>query len=182
MALTIVIAQQDLFNSVENTFSVFCGASLRLEHSLISISKWEAAFKKPFLSDVAKTTNELIYYIVYCMNLEKPDPLHESLLSSPSIEEVQVYMEGAHSATSFLDLAPRRQRPEIITSELVYYWMIHYNIPIKAEQWHLNRLLTLIKICSIKENPDKQKMGAQELREYNRNLNAARLAEMRGKG
>ena len=152
---------------------VYCKeCTLQLEHSLVSISKWEMKWHKPFLSDKDKTDEEMLDYI-RCMTITKNvDPLVYYGLTYENIKTVSEYIADPMTATTINEhnKAPGRG---IVTSEQIYYQMIALNIPYEFERWHLNRLLTLIKICNI-ENQPKEKMSAGKLASRNRALNAAR--------
>lgn len=157
---------------------------LIMEHSLLSLSKWEAKWEKPFLTDDNKTPDEYIDYI-RCMTITKNiDNLVYRSLSISNIESIKSYINGSHTATTIKRLygskAPRRNK--IITSELIYYWMIANNIPIECEKWNLHRLLTLISICNIENNPKKRKMSRNAILQQNRELNAARRAKYHSRG
>lgn len=148
---------------------------LHLEHSLISLSKWESKFHKPFLSKEEMSLEETIYY-TKCMTLDKNiDPKIYGRLSAENFREIAEYIKDPMTATTFgkSDSLPSR---ETITSEIIYYWMISQNIPVEFEKWHLEKLLTLIRVCSIKNSPPK-KMSKRELMERNAALNAKRWAE-----
>lgn len=183
--LTIVIPDRRLFNSDDNTFFFQKGATLTLEHSLISVSKWEAKWKKPFLDRKnAKTYEESVDYI-RCMTItQNVDPGVYMNLTNDIIDQVSDYIGDSMTATWFSEEQKSKAGPpsrEIITSEIIYYWMIANNIPHEYERWHLNRLLTLIQVCSIKNAPPK-KMTAAERNKYNSKLNAARRAKHHTRG
>lgn len=151
-----------------------------LEHSLVSLSKWESRWKKPFLSKDEKTLEETIDYI-RCMTIsQNVDPNVYDLLTASQIKQIQEYINDNKTATWFHE-EQNRQNREVVTSELIYYWMIASSIPIECQKWHLSRLLTLIKVCSIKNQPPKK----QKLTDtYRRNtaLNAARRKRLGTKG
>jgi hypothetical protein len=154
---------------------------LHLEHSLASLSKWEAMFQKPFLSSEKKTTEETIGYIrCMCLDDEAEDDVFEKL-SADNMLRINTYLEAPMTATTFrLPPGPPKTR-EIITAELIYYWMTIFNIPFECEHWHLNRLFTLIKVCNIKSSKPK-KMSRSELAEWQRSQNAARRAALGSRG
>lgn len=156
--------------------------TLQLEHSLVSLSKWEAKWNKPFLSSTDKRTAEEIQDYVRCMLINKDvDPNIFLLLPEENIKEIIDYIDAPMTATTFSN---RQDKPgkEIITNELIYYWMIVLQIPFNpCEKWHLNRLMTLIRVCSIKNAPQKT-MGANEIRNRNRALNDARRKAMHTRG
>ena len=183
---------KELWDDEKNEFVETAGISLVLEHSLISISKWEAKWHKPFLSDKAKTDEEMLDYI-RCMTMTqnvKPEVFKN--LPPDVIEEVNQYIGDPMSATTFQDNRPPEQRggmkkkEEIITSELIYYWMIAYQIPFDCQKWHLTRLMNLIKICGIKaEEQDpkaKNRMSRKEILSRNAQLNAARRKQLHTSG
>ena len=165
---------------------------LCLEHSLVSLSKWEAKFKKPYLSDTEKTDEEIMYYIK-CMTItQNVDPAVYKLLNKNDLKAINDYVMDSMTATWFSDnrkkvegQPPTPQSKEIITSELIYYWMISYQIPFECQKWHLNRLLTLIRICNVKEkqaNGKNGKMSKRDILSQNRALNAARRQRLGTKG
>lgn len=155
--------------------------TLQLEHSLVSLSKWESKWHKPFLSNNGLTDLESLDYIK-CMTITKnvnPDVyLH---LSKENVDAVIAYINAPMTATTFSDERKGRAKKEIVTSELIYYWMVAYNIPFECQKWHLNRLLTLVRVCGIKNNPPK-KRGKRETMQNNAALNAARRAKLHSKG
>ena len=156
--------------------------TLSLEHSLVSLSKWEAKWHKPYLGKEPKTVEEFIDY-VRCMTLtQNVDPNVYTVLSSRPglLAEVSAYIDESMTATTF----PKRNgspNREIITAEIIYYWMVSYNIPFECQKWHLSRLLTLINVCNVKNAPQK-KMSRQEVMARNRALNAARRKKLNTKG
>lgn len=173
--LILKIPPQETFNPVTSEFS-YCNKeyTLKLEHSLISISKWESKWEKPFLSDDAKTTEEFLDY-VRCMtiNSDIPDDIYK-LLTTEDIAKIAAYIKKPMTATVVKDRRPNKgASAEIPTSELIYYWMVSNQLPFDVcEKWPLNRLLTLIKVCNIKGNP--QQMSRKEIYAMNAALNASR--------
>jgi hypothetical protein len=154
--------------------------TIQLEHSLVSLSKWESKWCKPFLhSD--KTGEEVLDYIK-CMTLTQnvPPELYTKL-SSKNIETINEYINAPMTATTFSDNGNSKKNREIVTSELVYYWMVAYNIPFECQKWHLNRLITLIRVCGVKNEPPK-KMSKNEIMKRNAELNAKRRAKLNSKG
>lgn len=163
---------------------------LTLEHSLISISKWESKWCKPFLSNVPKTEEESLDYI-RCMAITQNVTIDTiKQLPIEKIQEVNSYIENPMSGTTFSDYRPQSRRgtkrPEVTSSEQIYYWMIAYNIPFECEKWHLNRLMNLVKICGIeaeKQDPNsKKKMSRSEILARNKALNAQRRKAWGTKG
>ena len=155
--------------------------TLQLEHSLISLSKWESKWHKPFLSKTEKTTEETIDYI-RCMTLTqnvKPEVYFN--LSVENILQVNEYIENPMTATTFVEDRDGKRSREIVTAELIYYWMISLNIPVEFEKGHLNRLLTLIRVCNIKNQPPK-KRSRREIMSCNAALNAARKRQLNTNG
>lgn len=170
----------EVFNEKDNTFTEFPETTLQLEHSLVSISKWEAKWNKPFLSKDAKSYEELLDYIK-CMTLtQNVNPEIYKYLPQDAINKINSYIEAPMTATTFRE-EPGKKSNEIITNEIIYYWMVSFNIPFECQKWHLNRLLTLIRVCSIKNAPPK-KMSTKEIMNRNRALNKARRAQLHTKG
>lgn len=154
---------------------------LNLEHSLISLSKWESNWCKPFYSKKEKTNEEVIDY-VKCMTLTRNvDPDVYNHLTSENLSQIYKYIEAPMTATTFSNVDKGKKNREIITSELIYYWMISLNIPSEYEKWHLNRLVTLIEVCSIKNAPPKKRSKSEIMRQ-NAALNAARKKQLNTKG
>ena len=155
--------------------------TLQLEHSLVSLSKWEAKWRKPFLSKEGRTPEESIDY-VRCMTLtQNVDPSVYMALTPQLLAEVSAYIDASMTATSFPKRRNGQMSSEYVTSELIYYWMVSYQIPFECQKWHLSRLLTLIHICNVKNAPPK-KMSHQEIMSRNRALNAARRKKYKTRG
>lgn len=179
--LEITIPETELFDEINQEFIQVKKQTLRLEHSLVSISKWESKWHKPFISNQQQTREETVDYI-RCMTLtQNVDPNVFKCITNDHIYEINKYIEDPMTATTFRDSGKRGSNGEQITSELIYYWMIALNIPVEFQKWHLNRLLTLIRVCNIKNAPSK-KMGKNELMRRNTALNAARKKQFNTKG
>lgn len=154
---------------------------LQLEHSLVSLSKWESKWHKPFLAKNNKTLEETTDYIK-CMTItQNVNPDIYEHLTKQNMDMIGEYIDDSMTATFFTEEKIRRANSEIITSELIYYWMIALNIPFECQKWHLNRLLTLIKVCNIKNQPQK-KMSTRDRLSRNAALNAARRKQLNSKG
>lgn len=178
--LTITIPKTELWDEKKEEFIYVNDTTLNLEHSLIALSKWESKWEKPFLSNNDKTFEEIIDYIK-CMTLTKNvNNLVYKCLTEENVKAVDDYIGKKMTATTFYkgDKGPNR---EIITSELIYFWMINFNIPFECQKWHLNRLLTLIKVCDIK-NRKPEKMTKSQILQRNAELNAARRKQLNSKG
>ena len=172
-------AMNDLWDERNQQFLSIKETTIQLEHSLLSISIWESKWNKSFINTKDKTEEELIDYIK-CMTITKNvDPNVYVCLTAENIQEIVNYINVPMTATSIRDAG--KSSREIVTSELIYYWMISLNIPVKFEKWHLNRLITLIKVCSIKNQPPK-KMSRGEIMQRNAALNAARKKRLNTKG
>jgi len=180
--LTITVPGIQLWDEVLEEFTNAEGFILELEHSLVSLSKWESFYEKPFLASEAKTTEETISYIKFMILNPNFPPEVFSRLSDENLSEINTYIDAKMTATWFTDTAPAAKKSaEVITAELIYYWMITFHIPIEFQYWHLNRLFTLIKICNVKNTPPK-KMSRSEILAQNRSLNEQRKAQMGTKG
>lgn len=155
--------------------------TLQLEHSLVSLSKWESRWCKPFLSSKEKTNEETMDYIKCMTVTQNVDPDVYNHLSAENIQEINQYIYAPMTATTFSEDKQGKINREIITSELVYYWMVALQIPFECQKWHLNRLLTLIRICNVKNQPPK-KMGKGDVMRRNAALNAARRKQLNSNG
>lgn len=178
--LQIVIPASEYWDEINQEFINKKEQILRLEHSLVSLSKWESKWCKPFLSS-DKSTEEIIDYIK-CMTISSniDDSIYSSL-TQQNILDITDYINAPMTATTFSNISQSRPNREVVTSELVYYWMINQNIPFECQKWHLNRLLTLIRVCNVK-NQTPKKMGKRELMNRNAALNAARRKQLNTKG
>lgn len=155
--------------------------TLELEHSLVSISKWESKWCKAFLSKQEKTLEETLDYIK-CMTLaDDVDPNVYTLLTNENMKEINSYIEAPMTATYFSDQKSKGGSREVVTSELIYYWMIALQIPFECQYWHLNRLLTLVRVCNVKNQPPK-KMSKRDIMSRNASLNAARRQQLNSRG
>lgn len=180
--LVLKIPASEKWDETNQCFVYGDAFTLQLEHSLISISKWEANWKKPFLSKNSMTNEQTMDY-VKCMTITQnvPDDVY-SRLTQENFNEISAYIESPMTATWFNNTEEKgKLNNEQITAELIYYWMIALQIPFECQKWHLNRLLTLVRVCNIKNQPPK-KMSQRELLERNRALNAKRRAEMKSRG
>lgn len=177
--LEIYVPESEHFNEETNEFFNVNGQTLKLEHSLVSISKWEAKWHKSFLNSDDKTNEEIIDYI-RCMSINPIDKNVLLSLTEQNLLDIQSYIQDPMTATVIKD-TPGHKNNEIITSELIYYWMVALEIPIECEKWHLNRLLTLIKVCNVKNQPSK-KMSKRDIYNQNRMLNEARKAKYHTRG
>lgn len=181
--LQILIPGIELYDEKKNLFiPAQKDQALQLEHSLVSLSKWESRWHKAFLTKREKTPEEVLDYI-RCMTITKNvDPSVYDRLTSDNILQIDNYIGDSMTATYFSEdhTKPKASR-EVVTSELIYYWMIAQGIPIECERWHLSRLLTLIRVCSIKNSPPK-KMSRKSILAQNTALNAARRKQYNTKG
>ena len=179
--LTVTIPEIECFNNKDSTFITIKAQTLQLEHSLVSLSKWEAKWKKPFIGNTEKTYEEIQDYI-RCMTItQNVDPMTYGFLPKAIYDQINVYIDEPMTATTFKDEPTGKASREVITSEIIYYWMITLNIPIEFQKWHLNKLLTFIKVCNIKNSPPK-KMSLKEQAAETRRLNAERRQKYNTKG
>ena len=179
--LEIVIPEKELWDEAKEEFTHTKAQTLRMEHSLVSLSKWESKWKKAFLSKKEKTYEETIDYI-RCMTVtQNVDPDVYKYLSAENIKQINEYINDPMTATTFSENKQTGGNHETLTAEVIYYYMIASNIPFECQKWHLNKLLTLIRVCSIKNQPPK-KMGREELLKRNNALNAARRKKFNTKG
>ena len=177
------VEESELWDEATETFVKNPGVkeqTLQLEHSLISISKWESKWCKPFISKDEKTDEETIDYIK-CMTInQNVDPSVYDHLTTDNLKDIRDYINAPMTATTVREIRSNNSK-EIVTSELIYYWMISLQIPVEFDKWHLNRLMTLIKVFNVKNTPPK-KMSRRELMSRNAALNAARRKQLNSKG
>ena len=179
--LKITIPAVEMWDETNECFISTKEYTLQLEHSLVSLSKWESKWCKPFMTKDAKTDEELIDY-VRCMTLTQnvPDEAYQ-MLTNENVQDILKYIDSPMTATTISDDKRSRPSRQIVTNELIYYWMIAMQIPFECQHWHLNRLLNLIRICSIKNRKPK-KMSKQQIMSRNSALNAARRQKLNTKG
>jgi len=179
--ISITIPATEAFDEVKGEFIYSKEQTLQLEHSLISISKWESKWCKAFISNDEKSTEEIIDY-VKCMTLNPSiDDSVYRCLTKENMKAINDYIDAPMTATTFFEEKNGKRNREVITSELIYYWMIALNIPFECQKWHLNRLLTLVRVCNIKNQPPK-KMSKKDIMSRNASLNAARRQKFNSKG
>lgn len=175
--LTLSAGKKELFDEKTEEFKETAGFRLKLEHSLVSLSKWESKYQKPFLDSSDKLPEEILDYVNF-MALGEIEPNVVSRLTNEDLVTINAYVESSQSATTFGKLPQTKgYRGETVTSELIYYWMVAYNIPFSCEEWHLNRLLSLVKICNIKNGSEK-KMTKGQITKRNSELNAQRKKDL----
>lgn len=178
--LQLEILENELFDDNTQEFIFIKNQTLKLEHSLISLRKWESKWHVPFLS-TELNDEQVVDYIRFMTITKNVDPIVYSCLTNDDVEKVTNYINDPMTATWFAEDKNKSRNREIITSEIVYFWMTQYKIPFECEKWHLNQLLTLIRVCQIKNSPQK-KMRKSEIYAQNRAINAARKKKFNTKG
>ena|SRR5215204_5450118 len=175
--LTITVGGTESYDEKTVEFVMVGGTALQLEHSLVSLSKWESKYEKPFLGKDQKTGEQVFNY-VKCMIVDEETP--EELLNSltdDNFKQINAYLDAKMTATWFAPATAAPRSSEVITSELIYYWMIQFQIPWEAQYWHLNRLFTLIQVCNAKA-AKPSKMSKAEIHRRNRELNEQRKKQL----
>lgn len=179
--LKITIPAVEEWDEARQEFISTKETELCLEHSLVSISKWESKWHKHFIGNKDLTSEMLIDYI-RCMTLtQNVNPEVYYAMNDDVITQIKNYIDDAQSATWFAESNEKKYSRDIITSEIIYYWMIALQIPFECQKWHLNRLLTLIRVCNEKNQPEK-KMSQAEVMRRNRELNEARRRALNTRG
>jgi macrodomain Ter protein organizer (MatP/YcbG family) len=184
LQITIPAAIYEEFDEERNEFIYTIVAkeqTLQLEHSLVSLSKWESKWRKPFLTKQEKTDEEILDYIKYMTITQNVKPELYERLTEENFKQINKYIDSPMTATTFSKDDSKGRNREIITAELIYYWMIALNIPFECQKWHLNRLLTLIRVCNIKNAPPK-KMSKRATASKYAQLNAARRQQLNSRG
>lgn len=179
--LQITIPACEQWDEINNRFISSKEQCIQLEHSLVSISKWEAKWCKPFLSKAEKTLEETTDYVRCMTYTQNVDPNVYTFLTNDNINTINEYIDAPMTATWFNEDRAGKTNNEQITSELIYYWLISLNIPFECQKWHLNRLLTLVKVINIKNQPAK-KRSTKDIMKRNSDINAARRKSMNTTG
>ena len=186
MPLHIIVpkTEKELYSESKNEFiqlKLLNDVELVLEHSLVSISKWESKWHKPFLSKAPKTTDETLDYIK-CMTItQNVNPDVYLCLTDKNVKDIKEYIDDPITATTIKNRPNGPHSREQVTSELIYYWMIALQIPFECQKWHLNRLLMLIEVCNVKNAPQK-KMSKADILRQNHAINSARRAKYHTRG
>lgn len=186
--LKITVPGEELYDPVKERFYIVKAADLTMEHSLISLSKWEQKYKKPFLpssplAPVNVAPEEMLDYIRFMTLTQNVDPNVYNALTKENIEQIKDYMADPMTATTISKQNQKKGPPRVITSELIYAWMAILRIPYTCEKWHLNRLLTLIQVTSIEqEPPDQKKPNPRQMMSQQQALNRARRQRFKSKG
>lgn len=179
--LRLKIAPTEMWDERKQEFVQTGERELMLEHSLVSLAKWESKWQKPFLDQKPKTGDEMLDY-VRCMTItQNVSPETYSRLTTGNMAEIEQYISRPMTATTFSAEQHWNRNGEKTTAELIYYWMVTLSIPFECEKWHLNRLLALIRVCNLKNQPARKKSQRAILQE-NRALNAARRQRLRTRG
>lgn len=179
--LRLKIAPTEMWDERKQEFVQTDERELMLEHSLVSLAKWESKWQKPFLDQKPKTGDEMLDY-VRCMTItQNVSPETYSRLTTGNMAEIEQYISRPMTATTFSAEQHGNRNGEKTTAELIYYWMVALSIPFECEKWHLNRLLALIRVCNLKNQPARKKSQRAILQE-NRALNAARRQRLRTRG
>ncbi len=179
--LTITIPSAEYWDEANEVFIYTKAQTLQLEHSLVSISKWESKWHKAFLGKQPKTEEEIVDY-VKCMTLtQNVNPNVYQRLTAANLNQIKEYIQAPMSATVLPEDKGQKHSRETATSELIYYWMIALNIPVEFQKWHLNRLLKLIQVCNLKNSPPKKRSSASMYKQRSA-LNAARRNRMHTRG
>lgn len=183
--LDITIPDTELYDSKNNRFIKIKEQTLRLEHSLVSLSKWESKWRKPFLSDRYETTYEELLDYIKCMTIsQNVKPEVYSAINAKQIEQIKEYINTPMTATYFSHEEKDDSNGKEITSELIYYWMSELGIPWEGQKWHLSRLITLIKVFNAERKPQNKRNKRSESdmwAEYEA-LNKARREKLKSKG
>lgn len=179
--LEITIPRAEFYDEKKEMFVVHEEETLQLEHSLYSVSKWESKWKKPFLDNKTNKTQEEVLDYIKCMSLNTISSIGYLCLTRRNVEEINNYMQDSMTATTITNHKPTKHNREVLTAELIYYYMTALNIPFECDRWHLNKLMMLIEVCSIKNQPPK-KMGKKATMKSNAAINAQRRKALHSNG
>lgn len=179
--LQITVPATEMWDDSKEEFVYTEKQTLLLEHSLVSLSKWESKYCKPFISKQKKSTEEVLDYIKFMTLTPDVDPEVYDRLTDKNLRTIDTYINARQTATTFADGKASKGKGETITAELIYYWMFSFHIPMECQDWHLDRLITLIRVFDIKNSPPKKQSKSAIMRR-NAALNAERRARLNTKG
>lgn len=179
--LTLTIPAGRFLNEQTNEFIYTEEQILQLEHSLISLSKWEEKWHKPYISS-DKTDEEIMDYIKIMTITKSVNPLVYELLTQDHINQIANYIDNPMTATTFRKNSEDKKNNRIVTAELVYCWMIMLNIPVEFQKWHFNKLMTLIRVCQEEDSPNDKKRSQREINSHHAAVNKARRQKYAKKG
>ena len=177
--LKLIISGDEFYNEETEEFTFSEPIVLELEHSLVSLSKWESKFERPFLSGGVRTIHDTLSYVeAMILTPNYPEDIVKQF-KQEDLDKVNQYIGSNQTATTFGTMPEQthKSKGETITAELIYYWMVAFSIPFECETWHLNRLFSLVRICNLKNSKPK-KMSKSEIAARNRALNEKRRAEL----
>lgn len=185
--LTIIVPDKEWFDEDTEQFVSIKGAVLQMEHSLIALSKWESKWKKSFLDKLDSLTPEEMIDYFRCMSINsKADPsVYAAIWNDFELRnKVMDYINDSMSAVKFKEdkEGPHSSIKDSLTSDIIYYWMVANQIPFDCEKWHVNRLISLVRICGIKNNAGNKTMSKADLMRRNKDLNSARRSKMHSRG
>ena len=179
--LTIIVGQKEYFDEEKSEFIKLDGTLLQLEHSLATLSKWEQKWEVPFLGEESKTLEQTLDYIRMMFSPGEISDETFALIDDDTVTQVTEYINRKMTATWFAEEPNKPRNRDVITAEVIYYWMVSLEIPFECQHWHLNSLLTLIRVCNQKNAPAK-KQSREEIIARNRALNEARRAKYNTSG
>ena len=178
------IPEIEYYNEQTSMFFTYPSIELNLEHSLVSLSKWESFYEKPFITTADKTPEEFLAYAnMMILDDLKGDQNPIKFLRNEDVLALSEYIQSNQTATWFNERpgSTQRNQSETVTAEIMYYWMVAHSIPFECQYWHLNRLITLVKVCNLKQEKPK-KMSRRDVMSKNAALNAQRRAAAGSKG
>lgn len=180
--LSITIPDREYYDESKSCFCSVKGRTIQLEHSLISVSRWESIWEKPFLTEEEKTREETLSYIKCMTVTPNVDPDLYANLGAKELREIEDYIHKKMTATTVTRRGPMKSgRKRIMTSEVIYHDMIVFGIPFECEKWHLQRLLTLLDVCAVEDGP-QDKMSRRDQLMLQHQLNAARCSKYKTRG
>lgn len=180
MPLILHVPKRELYDNTTGEFSYLPAVSLELEHSLLSISKWESRWKKSFLNTEKLEGEEFIDYI-RCMTLKPVNAEVYLRLTNRNLAAANAYISDPMSATTFTDKRTNKpvNKKKRVTSEEIYSWLVRYQIPWEAQKWNFNRLMNLLRICEINNDPKSNKMSMKDTYADYKAINAANRARFK---
>lgn len=179
--ITIHFEEMEYYDEQLNRFYTLPPKVVNFEYSLAAVAEWEAIWKIPLLNTELGVDSDMFLSLAMCMSDDRE--LLEYYLDDTEKAELHKYLSDSQTATTINSSQNGNTtgRGKVYTAEEIYALMFMNGIPIEWESRNLNRLLVILRIISIYQNPPK-KMSQQDVMKQNARLNRERKNKYKTKG